>query len=537
VVLVATPALVRDFSPQMGRASAMGFWTIGPVAGSLITSAVVTNTIAHLGAWQDEYVIAGVAGFGVFVISLLGLRELSPRLRDQVMVSEHDRVLVEAKARGVDIEAALERPLRQMLKLDIIGPAVAISLFLIIYYTAVGFFPLFFQTVFGYSTSKANALGNWMWGFQAFGLVAIGWTSDRLKVRKPFMLVGALGAIATTLVFMAKTSHLGTGYYTFVVILVLLGFTLALAFAPWMAAFTETVERRNPALTATGLSIWGMILRVVVTISTLILPFVVHSVTTVADHGTAAQAAEAGADPDLSPAENATVKGLVAAAAKIDPATEAALSANPNNAGAEIKALTEISGAPSATVAKAVGIYTQYPDQLTTALAIDPATQVALLSKPDDPSARVKAVSDISAALHVTVPAAEARLSALTAVPTQDLVFMATTGAPVVTAANQLEALAAVSAPASSGSSTSGSPLPDPKVQSTLLMLEQVSTAQQDSRAQWQHYFWIALAGEILFIPLILPMAGFWDPRKARRREKEHDALVDAELAELGAEA
>ncbi|MGH9078689.1 MAG: MFS transporter, partial [Acidimicrobiales bacterium] len=27
-ILVATPALVRDYSPQLGRASAMGFWTI-----------------------------------------------------------------------------------------------------------------------------------------------------------------------------------------------------------------------------------------------------------------------------------------------------------------------------------------------------------------------------------------------------------------------------------------------------------------------------------------------------------------------------
>jgi len=35
LILVATPALVRDFSPQLGRASAMGFWTLGPVLGSL----------------------------------------------------------------------------------------------------------------------------------------------------------------------------------------------------------------------------------------------------------------------------------------------------------------------------------------------------------------------------------------------------------------------------------------------------------------------------------------------------------------------
>jgi len=36
VCLVATPALIRDFSPQVGRATAMGWWTSGPVLGSLI---------------------------------------------------------------------------------------------------------------------------------------------------------------------------------------------------------------------------------------------------------------------------------------------------------------------------------------------------------------------------------------------------------------------------------------------------------------------------------------------------------------------
>jgi MFS family permease len=40
MVLVATPALVRDFSPQLGRASAMGFWTLGPVLGSFVATTV-----------------------------------------------------------------------------------------------------------------------------------------------------------------------------------------------------------------------------------------------------------------------------------------------------------------------------------------------------------------------------------------------------------------------------------------------------------------------------------------------------------------
>ena len=48
VILVATPALVRDFSPQLGRASAMGFWTLGPVIGSLVLAEVSSHTLTHL---------------------------------------------------------------------------------------------------------------------------------------------------------------------------------------------------------------------------------------------------------------------------------------------------------------------------------------------------------------------------------------------------------------------------------------------------------------------------------------------------------
>ena len=35
VILVSTPALMRDFSPQMGRGVAMGFWALGPTMGAL----------------------------------------------------------------------------------------------------------------------------------------------------------------------------------------------------------------------------------------------------------------------------------------------------------------------------------------------------------------------------------------------------------------------------------------------------------------------------------------------------------------------
>jgi hypothetical protein len=75
-------------------------------------------------------------------------------------------------------------------------------------------------------------------------------------------------------------------------LLALIGVWGACTYAPWMASFTETVERRNPALTATGLAIWGWILRVIVAVAFLVLPHIVNSVTPLVDSGAQVQAVD-----------------------------------------------------------------------------------------------------------------------------------------------------------------------------------------------------------------------------------------------------
>ncbi|MCU1593344.1 MAG: transporter [Frankiales bacterium] len=285
VVLVATPALVRDFSPQLGRASAMGFWTLGPVVGSLVVSEVSSHTLKDLPRWQDQFVICGIVGLVVWAIAFVALRELAPALRDQLMVSMHDKALIEAKAKGVDVEAAIARPWGQVLKPGIIASAFAIGLFLLSYYTAVAFFPIFFQTVQGFSADQANGLLNWYWSSNAIALVIAGVLSDRLRVRKPFMLFGGIGAVIITLVIRHLTPHTDVSYDAWAFVLVCVGIYGGFAFACWMASFTETVEATNPALTAYGLAVWGWILRAIVAISFLILPQVISSVTPLVEHG------------------------------------------------------------------------------------------------------------------------------------------------------------------------------------------------------------------------------------------------------------
>ena len=416
IILVATPALVRDFSPQLGRASAMSFWTLGPVVGSLVVAEVSSHTLPVLPHWQDQFVIAGIVGLVVFAGALFGLRDLSPGLRDQLMVSLHDRALIDAKADKVDVKAALRHPWLEMLHFDIVGSALAIALFLLIYFTMVSFLVIYLTTTYGFSEVQAAALGNWFWAFDAVALLVVGFLSDWLDVRKPFMLLGALGTIALTILFLLTADHPATGWYLLAVILTLLAICLAAVFAPWMASFTETIERRNPAATAHGLAIWGWILRSVVAVAFFVLPLIVHSVTPLVEHG-------------------ARVNDLETALAN-----------------------------QLATIQEAPELFArlrQYPPG-----GAPPQLQQELAQKVGP-----------------------------------------TALADVENARPQLEYLRKYG------------PI--------------VHQAENQAPGQWETWWWVCAAGQVVFLPLVFFMAGYWLPRKAHQEAEEHEREVDRQMDSL----
>ncbi|HSP37784.1 MAG TPA: MFS transporter [Frankiaceae bacterium] len=339
MVLVATPALIRDFSPQVGRGAAMGFWTLGPVLGSLVVTVVSSHTLTAHPNWRFQFYVCGIVGLVVFVVALIGLKELSPSLRDQLMVSLKDRALIEARAAGLDPEKALQGSWRQMLRLDVVGPAFAIAVFLLLYYVLVAFLVVYFVTVFGYTEQKANSLANWYWIANAIALVTTGLLSDKLRVRKPLMIVGAVIALISTALFAKVSTNLETSYYTFALVFVVGALGGGMAYVAWMAGFTETVERHNPAATATGLAIWGWIIRVVVTVSYAALILVVPATSTLVDHGPRAL--------DIA----AKYPDQVATLGAVDTPTLLALQASPSSPppAALNKAIAELQGAGLAT--------------------------------------------------------------------------------------------------------------------------------------------------------------------------------------------
>jgi MFS family permease len=505
-ILVATPALVRDFSPQVGRGTAMGFWTMGPVLGSLVVTEVSSHTLASHPDWQFQFRVCGVVGLIAWGIAFVGLRELSPRLRDQLMVSMRDRALIEARAAGVDPEKALEGHWRQMLRLDIVGPALAISLFLMLYYMFVAFLVVYFATVFGYTEARANNLGNWYWIANAIALIAAGAFSDRLLVRKPFMIVGAAISLVGVGLFATAATAPHTSYHTFALYFILMAGGGGIAYVGWMAAFTETVEKHNPAATATGLAVWGWIIRIVVTASFAILTAVVPATTALVDHGPRVQAIVA-----RYPEQVKTLQS-------VDPATLAALKANQANTAAQARALSELSGLPVTDVGKVVLLGAQYKAQLVTLAAIDPTTLAALSANPANPAAGAKAIGEIAARLGISPASALGRLHAAANVPPADVALLRADGAKVQQAGVRLRSI---------------STIPPADVAYLSAYGSKVGKATKDNPGQWQTWWWICFICQIAFIPFVFLLTGHWNPRTARAEQREHERMVERELERL----
>jgi len=204
------------------------------------------------------------------------------------------------------------------------------------------------------------------------------------------------------------------------------------------------------------------------------------------------------------------------------------------------QAITEISGKPVADVAKAITLGTKYKDELATAATMSQATQQTLLLNPTDPAAQAKAVGEIAAGLKIPADQAALKLAALAAVPTADLLFMATNAPAIIQASEDLTALGKVPPADLAFLAKYGPPLQDAKVVEKLTYLSEegpvVQQALKDSPAQWQRWWWLCLAGQILFIPFIVLLTGRWSPRKARQDAKAHEEAVNQELAALAGE-
>jgi hypothetical protein len=168
----------------------------------------------------------------------------------------------------------------------IVAPAFAFAVAFLMYATLAGFGTVYFTTVFGFSLSEANGVAVWGWAADAVICIGVGLLSDRLRVRKPFIIIaGVLMEVAIGMFVIINGGH-----PSFAVVALAMGFlagTLGAIASAWLAAFTETVEDLNPAVTGTALAVCGWLTRLSAGVAFLILPHVVTSVTNHAATATA----------------------------------------------------------------------------------------------------------------------------------------------------------------------------------------------------------------------------------------------------------
>jgi len=295
-------------------------------------------------------------------------------------------------------------------------------------------------------------------------------------------VIGGVLAAVMLVIFLEQAGH-HPSYYTLAIILALLSFFTGIAYTPWMASFTETVEARNPALIATGLAIWGWIVRVVVFASFLIIPTIISSVSplvnyggTVATYATQykSQLAFATAHPQIV-ANAQKYQVQLGNAQKFAPEL-AVIQANPA-LFAKLATYTNPATIPPKLVGQAV------------AAAGGGAKGQAVLASISANQAAITGVIAVGPQLQAIAPFA-AQLTALSKVPPSVFAYLKAHGAAV-------------------------------------------QKASADAPGQWRTWYWVCFGGFIFFLLCIPLLRGRWSPGASKRDEEEHEAMVDAELAKL----
>jgi MFS family permease len=269
MALASTAPLVRDFSPRRGRAQAFGFWTWGPVGASLLASGIAAWTLPVFhDEWRSQFVIMGVGSLVMSVVIATNIADLSPELRARIRQSERQVVAtttVAGKARGRDL---LMRP-------RLWAHAVGISLWLVMYLTLTKYGPTMLVDSFGVSTARASAIMSAFWMFDLVVLIAVGRVSDRLRLRKPFVLGGTLVAVLVAAHLAVLIGRPSVSAGQLMVTGALLGSSLAAAFGPWLANYSEDAEDVDPRLQGTAWGIFGFVSRIMAVLVLLAVPPVV----------------------------------------------------------------------------------------------------------------------------------------------------------------------------------------------------------------------------------------------------------------------
>lgn len=269
IAVACTAPLVRDFSPRMGRATAFGFWTWGPVGANFLSAAIAGATLGLFGNWQSQFFIMGAISFVVSLVIAMNIAELSPALQSTIRQTEQ-------KAVGKADSSHPPRVADLLRSRCIWAHVLGISSWLVIYITLLVFGQTMLVATFGVSAAEASQIMTAFWILDLAVLIVAGKFSDRWQLRRPFAAVGtALALIVLGVLIWMTGNPQATSTAALMITGMLLGASLALAYAPWMANYSENAEDIDARLQGTAWGLFAFVTKAIAVVVLLVAPLVV----------------------------------------------------------------------------------------------------------------------------------------------------------------------------------------------------------------------------------------------------------------------
>jgi len=259
----AVHAASRDLTPQLGRAMAYSWVSLAFTVGALMATAIAARTLPIWPSWRSQYWVAAGLGLVTATLLLVFYRDLSARVRGQVLESIASAEAPAAvAAEAVDPYEAGRAIYRSPRLWILSGTIVFWSL---TYSTVSAYVPAFLAQHHQLEPARAASVVSYFWIVFTGSVFLSGWLSDRLRLRKPIV---AFGGLTTGVCFWIGASlPVDAPESTLAAVWSLTGFFAGFIYPAWCALYSETAEAISPhgvarafGITATLGPIAGLVL-------------------------------------------------------------------------------------------------------------------------------------------------------------------------------------------------------------------------------------------------------------------------------------
>ncbi len=241
----AVTAACRDLSPQTGRATSFGWLGFAYTIGALLSTWVAHLTIPIWPGFRAQYWIGAVLSGIVLVVLAIFYRDLSPRIRGQILHNQAEAVRAQVQELGFSSLEEANKTGNLVYRDWRLWVLNSVVIFWGVAYVTVGsYVPLYIVQYDNIGTASSAGLASMFWITFTVALVFSGWLCDRLQVRK---IVGTLGGAATgvmffVIAFLPKTHSIGE----LSIIWALTGICAGFIFPAYTALVSENAEAISP---------------------------------------------------------------------------------------------------------------------------------------------------------------------------------------------------------------------------------------------------------------------------------------------------